>query len=99
LVVLQTNTGLGRALTAGLSVCGEDYIVRMDTDYISQSDILKRLLVIITMNSEVDIFGSQMEEFLESPNDLGRFSNVLLEHDQIVRFGAWRNPINHVTAC
>lgn len=99
LLVLQTNKGIGRALMAGLSVCGKDYIVRVDNDCISQLVILKRLLVIITMNSEVGFLVHRWKNFLESPNDLGRFGNVLLEHDQIVRFCARWNPMNHVTGC
>jgi glycosyltransferase involved in cell wall biosynthesis len=99
LLPLPANEGLGKALQAGLLVCTEEYIVRMDADDISRSARLQRLSDIITRNPEVDIFGSQIEEFFESPNDLGRFRNVPLEHDDIVRHGVWRNPMNHVTVC
>jgi len=99
LVPLPINLGLGHALQKGLDVCSEKYIVRMDADDISRSNRLERLADIIGINFEVDVFGSQIEEFMESPNDLGRFRAVPIEHSEIVRFGRWRNPMNHVTVC
>jgi len=98
-VPLPINLGLGNALQKGLDVCTEKYIVRMDADDISRPNRFERLADIIEMNCEADIFGSQIEEFLESPNDLGRFRVVPMQHKQIVSFGRLRNPMNHVTVC
>ncbi|MDA9032443.1 glycosyltransferase [Amylibacter sp.] len=99
LVTLPINLGLGRALQEGLNICSQKYIVRMDADDISRLNRIESLASIIRMNAGIDVLGSQIEEFLESPGDLNRFRIVPLEHSEIVSFGRLRNPMNHVTVC
>jgi glycosyltransferase involved in cell wall biosynthesis len=98
-VSLQANQGLGFALQQGLSHCNEEYVVRMDADDISREYRLESLAKLIEINSDIDIFGSQIEEFIKTPNDLGRFRNVPLKHSKILKYSVWRNPMNHVTVC
>ena len=96
----EVNRGLGAALRIGSEKCAGDYIFRMDSDDISVSDRLEKQIAYIEAHPELDVVGGDIEEFNETPNEENLRKRVCFaEHDDIVKMGKRRNPMNHVTVC
>ncbi|WP_219704239.1 glycosyltransferase [Marinomonas lutimaris] len=96
---LSFNQGLGVALNYGTLFCDFDYIVRMDSDDICAENRLKKLHLLVDENPEIDVIGSQIEEFKRTPGDLGVKRIVPKDRSNIFKYSKLRNPMNHVTAC
>lgn len=93
---LDRNYGLGIALNKGLEVCKNELIARMDSDDISipyRCEIqIKKLLL-----ENLSIVGSNVKEFLNSPNNIIGERKVPNKYKDILRFSKKRNPFNHPT--
>lgn len=98
-VPLHKNVGLGLALAEGSKHCKGKYIVRMDSDDISIASRFERLVAFLKLNSNVDVFGAQIEEFHGQIGDLGSQRQVPLNKKEISSYAKSRNPMNHVTVC
>lgn len=97
---LEINKGLGEALRIGSEKCTGEYILRMDADDISDSRRFEKQITYIEANPEIDVVGSDIAEFNQSPNDDGkRVRHCPAKHDDIVQMGKKRNPMNHVSVC
>lgn len=96
---LETNQGLGKALSIGQTYCSKDYVVRMDSDDISLQNRFVELVNYIKKYPETDVIGAQIEEFSVVPGDLGNIRKVPLLHNDIFKYSKIRNPMNHVTVC
>lgn len=96
---LRVNRGLGYALSVGVNLCSEDYVVRMDSDDISRPHRLNSLKSILNSDPLVDFVGSYIEEFNTTPGDLNRIRTVPLSNYDIVKGASKFNPMNHVTVC
>ena len=72
LVSCKYNNGLGIALNIGLKECKYDLICRFDTDDISLSNRLIESKKAFERNPNLDIFGSQIIEFIDSKNQFVR---------------------------
>ena len=99
IVRLPQNVGLGRALNAGLQACAHEWVCRMDTDDICHHERFARQLAFVAAHSELDVCGSQIDEFEHTPADAAHSRRVPCEHGEIARFAKSRNPINHMTVC
>lgn len=96
LIRLDSNVGLGRALSEGLKACNFEYVMRFDSDDIfyplrinTQKDYLKN-------NPHIDILGTWMEEFRGTPNNVVSIRKVPTSED-VRAFARFRNPINHIS--
>jgi len=98
-VRLPQNVGLGRALNAGLQACAHEWVCRMDTDDICHSERFARQLAFVAVHPQIDVCGSQIDEFEHTPADAAHSRRVPCEHEEIARFAKSRNPINHMTVC
>ena len=96
---LTKNVGLGLALNAGLRLCTEDYVVRMDSDDVCRPFRLECMAQAVRTYSDVSVFGTFIEEFIQFPGDLGQIRGVPRSHASISRSRAYRCPMNHVTVC
>lgn len=96
-VKLEKNMGLGIALSKGLSVCEYPWVARMDSDDIAVADRFEKQVTYLNKYPNVDVLGSWIEEFSDSPNDDTVYRTTPCKHDDIVRFAKYRNPLNHVT--
>ena len=67
-VPLSQNQGLGLALRAGVPECRNELIARMDTDDIARSDRFEKQLKMFSDNPSLDICGSDIDEFEETPD-------------------------------
>lgn len=99
LVTCKDNNGLGVALNIGLKECKYELICRFDTDDISLSNRLIESKKAFERNPNLDIFGSQIIEFIDSKNKFVRcnFKKMPLSNLAIKNALNFRNSINHPT--
>lgn len=93
------NQGLGQALRIGSEKCTGDYIFRMDADDISVPERFEKQLAYIEANPEIDVLGTDIAEFDVSPDEEMRLRICPEKHNDIIRMGKKRNPMNHVSVC
>jgi glycosyltransferase involved in cell wall biosynthesis len=93
-VRLKDNLGLGAALNIGLNECRHDIVFRMDADDISMPERFQYQFDQIK-NRNCGVLGTIVAEFFESEQQPTGYRRVPLNHNEIVRFSRWRNPINH----
>lgn len=96
----EINRGLGEALRVGSELCTGDYILRMDSDDISDSHRFEKQIAYVEAHPEIDVLGTDIAEFNESPDENNkRVRSCPEKHEDIVIMGKKRNPMNHVTVC
>lgn len=96
----EINRGLGEALRIGSEKCTGDYIFRMDSDDISDPKRFEKQITYVESHPEIDVLGSDIAEFQFSEYEENkRVRACPVNHNDIVRMGKKRNPMNHVTAC
>ena len=96
----EVNRGLGEALRIGSNYCTGDYIFRMDSDDVSDSQRFEKQILYVENHPDVDALGTDIAEFNSSPDEQDkRVRSCPLNHDDIVKMGKKRNPMNHVTIC
>lgn len=66
-VSYDKNHGLGYALRQGVVACSNEIVARMDTDDIARPDRMEKQLAAI--DSGLDMVGSDVIEFVTSPNE------------------------------
>lgn len=95
-VRLETNRGAGVANQAGLEAARHPWIVKVDSDDISEPHRVERLLA-VARERTLDVVGASLAEFADDPTRPGRIRRMPIEHDEIRRRMLWNNPINHPT--
>lgn len=95
----KVNSGLGEALRIGSELCTGDYILRMDSDDISDSHRFEKQISYVEAHPEIDVLGTDIAEFNESIDEDMRVRACPEKHVDIVKMGKKRNPMNHVTVC
>ncbi|MDD5946183.1 MAG: sugar transferase [Oscillospiraceae bacterium] len=95
----EENHGLGEALRIGSEKCTCDYILRMDSDDISDPKRFERQIAYVETHPDVDVLGTDIAEFDTSLDESMRVRSCPEHHDDIVKMGKKRNPMNHVTVC
>lgn len=92
---LEKNQGLGKALNAGIKLCRNELVARMDSDDISRPYRCEKELEIFAQCPEVSIVGSAVEEFSVSPDHVEAMRIVPENNEDIIRFAKMRCPFNH----
>lgn len=95
LVPLEENVGLGLALNEGLEHCTTELVARMDTDDIMKPTRCEKQLEAFAEDPELSIVGTQIDEFMETPEETFTSRVVPTSHEEILRFSKRRNPFNH----
>lgn len=95
----EINRGLGEALRIGSEKCTGDYIFRMDSDDISDASRFEKQIAYIEDHPDIDVLGTDIAEFNQSIDEDMRVRACPKYHDDIVKMGKKRNPMNHVTVC
>ena len=93
----EKNLGLGLALNEGLKACQNELVARMDTDDISKPDRCEKQLHYFEANPETTILGGQIEEFIDSPDDVIGKRVVPKTDVELKEFIKKRCPFNHMT--
>lgn len=91
----KENVGLGVALAKGVLMCSNELIARMDADDFAVPERCEKQLKIFDNRPELDVVGSNVEEFIGDRNNV--VSHVILpeEQDAIVSYAKKRCPIRH----
>lgn len=96
----EINRGLGEALRIGSEKCTGDYIFRMDSDDISDPERFAKQVAYVEAHTEIDVLGTDIAEFQMSEQEENKRVRVCpATHEDIVKMGKKRNPMNHVSAC
>lgn len=97
LVPLESNVGLGLALSSGLERCTSELIARMDTDDICDSDRCEKQLQFLSANPQIAVVGTWIAEFESDKNRICSERRLPTRPDELLRFARTRNPLNHMT--
>lgn len=91
------NRGLGEALKAAVESCSYELIARMDSDDIAVNNRFELQLERFLSETDIDICGGQIEEFIDHPSNIvGK--RVVPETDKIIKiYMQKRCPFNHMT--
>ncbi len=96
-IVNETNLGLGKALNRGLAECKNELVARMDTDDISIQNRCEKQLIVFNDKPSVDVVGTNISEFIETPDKIISERKVPQTHKEICLFLKKRCPFNHVS--
>lgn len=96
-VQLPCNMGLGGALNAGLEVCRNELIARMDADDISSPERCAKQVAEFEKNLSLDVLGCPVIEFIDNIDNSVGIRNVPLDNESIYTFCRKRDPFNHPT--
>ncbi len=91
----EENMGLGKTLNNGLEHCTNEIVARMDSDDISLPNRFEEQLKVISEG--YDLVGSNLEEFIDNPDEVVSERIVPEKQEQIVKFMKGRNPFSHPT--
>ena len=92
-VKLKENSGLGKALDAGLQECRNELVARMDADDISLPTRCEKLLKLYEKNPKLALAGTNIDEFYDNPQNIVSSRIV----PSICKFMKRRSPFNHPT--
>lgn len=92
-VSYDVNHGLGYALRQGILACSNEIVARMDTDDIARPDRMEKQLAAI--DGGLDMVGSDVIEFVTSPNDPVAATDLPKGIDAIRSYSKKRNPFRH----
>lgn len=95
-VVLKENKGLGEALNLGLKAASFEVVARMDSDDISLPHRFIKQYSFFK-NNNYDVVGTNMIEFEKDESNITRLKKVPENHEDILKYSKFRNPINHPT--
>lgn len=97
IIPFETNQGLGLALREGVINCTNELVARMDTDDICRSDRFELQLKEFEENLDLDICGSHIAEFTETPDKIIAKRIVPLDDKNIKKYQRRRDAFNHMT--
>ena len=97
IIPLPQNLGLGKALNEGLKHCSYEIVARMDTDDIAKPERFKKQIAVFKSYPDVDVVGTWIDEFEESPQNIISTRKLPETHKEIHQYAQKRNPINHPT--
>ncbi|MGD6730449.1 MAG: glycosyltransferase [Pleomorphochaeta sp.] len=95
IIKLNKNMGLGTALNVGLLNCKNELVARMDTDDISISSRCEKQVRRFMLNSNLNILGTQIYEFVDDPLNVISQRYVPCSFNEIKKFARRRSPFNH----
>lgn len=95
-IKLDKNVGLASSRKEAIKNANFDIIAVMDSDDICELDRFERQLSIIDGDKKMVVSG-WIEEFNYLPKDIGKIRKTPINYQEIISYGKWRNPINHVT--
>lgn len=93
----EKNNGLGMAHALAVSYAKYDWIAIMDADDISLPDRFEKQLNFILEHPETSVLGGQIEEFIDSPENIVGKREVPLGDYMIKKYLQRRCPFNHMT--
>ncbi|MDE5618432.1 MAG: glycosyltransferase [Clostridia bacterium] len=96
-IQLDSNMGLGIALSYGVEACTNELIARMDTDDIAVPRRFELQLKEFEENPDLDICGGHIIEFEGDESEFVAERRVPLTHEEIAQYQKNRSAFNHMT--
>ncbi|HEM5966854.1 TPA: glycosyltransferase [Streptococcus suis] len=96
-VAIPENKGLGLALNEGLKHCSYDWVARMDTDDVALKNRFQVQVDFINSHPEIDLVGSDIQEFSNEIDEIVSYKKMPTEHFQISEMLKQRTPVCHMT--
>lgn len=96
IIRLPKNIGPGAARDFAIRKAKNDVIAIMDADDICDVTRFKKQISILE-NSKAKLVGSWVQEFHAIPGDFGSIRTVPEKQNDILIYGKWRQPVNHVS--
>lgn len=93
----EKNLGLGLALNVGLKACRNELVARMDTDDISKPKRCEEQLKYFVKNSETDIVGGDIAEFIGEESHIVGKRVVPQSNEEIREYMKKRCAFNHMS--
>lgn len=98
IVSLEKNMGLAYALNAGIDVCRNDLIARMDSDDYSVPNRCELQVLEFEKDEELVLLGGQTQHFIRSPYEpIGEYSRQPLDIDEIKKCIKRNSAFSHPT--
>lgn len=97
IIRLEKNVGHGDARRIGLETCTYDLVALMDADDISINNRFEKQIDAFLNNPEIAIVGGQINEFIDSTDNIVGKRTVPLGDDEIKQYMKKRCPMNQVT--
>lgn len=94
---LDEKTGTGGCANAGLELCRNEYIVKMDSDDIAVPERCELSLYAMAKHPEIDILGAYIEEFDSVTGEFIAVKKTPLGRREIMKYAKRRNPFNNQT--
>lgn len=96
-IALEKNHGLGYALNKGVDAASNELIARMDTDDVSRSDRFEKQLQEFEADPDLDVCGSQIDEFENHVDHIVARRIVPTTDAEIKEYQKRRDGLNHVS--
>lgn len=97
IVINEKNEGLGVSLSRGLCHCRNEFVARMDTDDIALPERCENQIDFLLANPSVSIVGGQIDEFVNTEDNIVGRRTVPCSHEEIRKYMKKRCPFNHMT--
>ncbi|AQL43318.1 hypothetical protein BV210_11720 [Halorientalis sp. IM1011] len=94
---LPENRGRGEARRVGVEAASHKLVALMDADDVCAPTRFERQLDFLDEHPDIDVVGSYLSEFVESPDDPVAVREVPPGHEDIAKRARHRNPINQTT--
>ena len=94
---LPENRGVGSCANAGLAVCRNEYIVKMDSDDIAVPERCALSMYIMAKHPGIDMLGAYISEFDSATGAEIAVKKTPTGNGEIRRFARRRNPFNNPT--
>ncbi len=98
-VVLRSekNNGQGIAHAMAVSKAKYEWIAIMDADDISVPNRFEKQLTVITQTPDISVIGGQIDEFIDTPDNIVGIRDVPLDNNSIKKYLKKRCPMNQVS--
>lgn len=94
---LESHGGTARCANIGLSLCKNEYILKMDSDDICLENRADKQMTYLAEHPEVSILGSFIQEFQSDTGENIAIRKPPIENDEIRKFAKRRAPFNNQT--
>ncbi len=92
---LDTNSGLGIALSIGIQKCKYEYVARMDSDDYSYPNRIEEQFKVFKRNPELGLVGTNVNEFIDDINNVISYVCLPEKQEEIFKFSKTRCPFRH----
>lgn len=92
---LTRNMGIGKAINEGLYRCSSEYIIRMDSDDISEPYRVEKQLELMVREPNIVLAGALEADFHDDPDIIVAFKMAPEKHEEIMRALRWRCVISN----